>query len=88
MVKENNNLSFYGGKTKAIEKRNKVRSRVISHALMQLIDQSKEVFIMGHKNPDMDSFGASIGIIRAVRNRNKKAYFVLKGINPSIKEYI
>ena len=85
VVKENNNLSFYGGKTKAIEKRNKVRSRVISHALMQLIDQSDQVFVMGHKNPDMDSFGASIGIIRAVKNRNKKAYFVLGGTNPSIK---
>lgn len=85
VVKDNNNLSFYGGKTKAIEKRNKVRSRVISHALMQLIDQSEEVFVMGHKNADMDSFGASIGIIRAVRNRNKKAYFILGGVNPSIK---
>jgi len=85
VVKENNNLSFYGGKTKAIEKRNKVRSRVISHALMQLIDQSDQVFVMGHKNPDMDSFGASIGIIRTVKNRNKKAYFVLGGTNPSIK---
>lgn len=85
VVKEKNNLSFYGGKTKAIEKRNKVRSRVISHALMQLIDQSEEVFVMGHKNPDMDSFGASIGIIRAAKNRNKKAYFVLEGPNPSIE---
>ncbi|MCF6464730.1 DHH family phosphoesterase [Clostridium sp. Cult2] len=85
VVKENNNLSFYGGKTKAIEKRNKVRSRVISHALIQLIDQSEKVFVMGHKNADMDSFGASVGIISAVKSRNKKAYFVLGGINPSIK---
>ena len=85
VVKESNNLSFYGGKTKAIEKRNKVKSRVISHALMQLIDQSKEVFVMGHKNADMDSFGACIGIMRAAKNRNKKAYMILRGVNPSIK---
>lgn len=85
VVKENNNLSFYGGKTKAIEKRNKVKSRVISHALRQLIDQSEEVFVMGHKTADMDSFGASIGIIRAARNRNKKGYLVLADVNPSIK---
>ena len=84
VVKENNSLSFYGGKTKAIEKRNKVRSRVISHALRQLIDQSEEVFIMGHKNADMDSFGASIGIIKAVKDMNKKGYLVLSGPNPSI----
>ncbi len=85
VVKEINNLSFYGGKTKAIEKRNKVRSRVISHALRQLIDQSDKVFIMGHKNADMDSFGASIGVMRAVINRNKEAYLVLDGPNPSIR---
>ena len=85
VVKEDNNLYFYGGKTKAIEKRNKVRSRVISHALRQLIDQSEKVFIMGHANADMDSFGASIGIMRAVKNINKEGYLVLDGPNPSIK---
>ncbi|MBZ2175412.1 DHH family phosphoesterase [Schnuerera sp. xch1] len=85
VVKEDYNLSFYGGKTKAIEKRNKVKSRVISHALMQLIDQSDEVFVMGHKNADMDAFGASLGIIRAVKNRYKDGYLVLSGSNPSIK---
>lgn len=85
VIKEDNNLSFYGGKTKAIEKRNKVRSRVIAHALMQLIDQAEEVIVMGHKNADMDSFGASIGIIRAVRNRKKDAYLVLEKVNPSIR---
>ena len=85
VVKKIDNLNFYGGKTKAVEKRNKVRSRVISHALRQLIDQSENVFIMGHKNGDMDSFGASIGILRAVRNRNKMGYIVLRGSNPSIK---
>lgn len=85
VVKKIDKLSFYGGKTKAVEKRNKVKSRVISHALRQLIDQSEDVFIMGHKNGDMDSFGASIGILRAVENRHKNGYIVLKDSNPSIK---
>lgn len=76
---------FYGGKSKALEKRNKVRSRVIGYALRQLIDQADTVFVMGHKNPDMDSFGASIGILRGIRNRNKNGYIVLGGENPSIK---
>lgn len=84
VVKKIDKLSFYGGKTKAVEKRNKVKSRVISHALRQLIDQSENVFIMGHRGADMDSFGASIGILSAVRSRNKKGYIVLKGVNPSI----
>lgn len=85
VLKENDKLSFYGGKTKAVEKRNKVKARVISHALRQLIDQSEKVFVMGHKNADMDSFGAAIGILRAAENRNKKGYLVLKESNPSIE---
>jgi len=85
VVKRIDKLSFYGGKSKAVEKRTKVKARVIAHALRQLIDQSEKVFIMGHKNGDMDSFGASIGIYRAVKNRDKQAYIVLGGINPSIK---
>lgn len=85
IVKKIDKLSFYGGKSKAVEKRTKVKARVISHALRQLIDQSENVFIMGHKIGDMDSFGASIGIWRAVRNRDKKGFIVLNSINPSIK---
>ncbi len=85
VVKKIDKLSFYGGKSKAVEKRTKVKARVISHALRHLIDQSEDVFIMGHKMPDMDSFGAAIGILSAVRYRNKKGYIVLEDINPSIK---
>lgn len=85
VIKDGNNLSFYGGKTKAIEKRNKVKSRVIAHALMQLIDQSDEVFVMGHKNADMDSFGAAVGIISAAKNRGKDGFLILEDVNPSIK---
>ncbi len=85
VVQHNNQLSFYGGKTKAVEKRNKVKARVIGYALRQLIDQADQVFVMGHKNPDMDSFGAGIGVLRAVKDRNKKGYLVISGENPSIK---
>ncbi|MFY9214339.1 MAG: DHH family phosphoesterase, partial [Tissierellaceae bacterium] len=75
---------FYGGKSKALEKRNKVRARVIGHALKQLIDQADNVFIMGHKNPDMDSIGAAVGVLRGVKNRGKSGYIVLNDVNPSI----
>ncbi len=85
VIKNKEEIDFYGGKTKAVEKRNRVKSRVISHALIQLIDQADRVFVMGHKNPDMDSFGASVGIMRAVINRDKEAYFILDSVNPSIK---
>ncbi|SHJ57238.1 c-di-AMP phosphodiesterase, consists of a GGDEF-like and DHH domains [Geosporobacter subterraneus DSM 17957] len=85
IVKKIDAISFYGGKTKAVEKRNKVKARVIAHALRQLIDQSGRVLIMGHKIPDMDSFGAAIGVYRAVKNRGKEAYILLEGVNPSIE---
>ncbi|QZY55126.1 DHH family phosphoesterase [Crassaminicella profunda] len=85
VVKKIKTLNFYGGKTKAVEKRTKVKARVIAHALRQLIDQSKEVVIMGHNFPDMDSLGAALGVYRAVRNREREAYIVLDHVNEAIK---
>ena len=75
---------FYGGKSKALEKRNKVRARVIGHALRQLIDQADNIFIMGHKNPDMDSIGSAVGVLRGSANRRKTGYIILNEVNPSI----
>ncbi|MCG8541506.1 MAG: DHH family phosphoesterase [Clostridia bacterium] len=85
VVRKIDAFEFYGGKTKAVEKRNKVKARIIAHALRQLIDQSNKVIIMGHKNPDMDSFGAAIGVHRAATDRNKEAYIVIDKINASIE---
>lgn len=85
VIKNLDNFEFYGGKTKAVEKRNKVKARIISHALRQLIDQSEKVYIMGHRNPDMDCFGAAIGVYRAVMNRNKEAHIVLSSVNAAIE---
>lgn len=86
VVKNDDGLHFYGGKNEAVDKRTKVKSRVIAHAMQQLIDQSSQVFVMGHKNADMDSYGSAIGVLAAVRSRGKKGYFVLNEINPSITE--
>lgn len=88
VVKHETAMDFYGGKNKAVEKRTKVKSRVISHAMQQLIDQSDQVFVMGHKNADMDSFGSAIGVLAAVRMRGKRGYLVLGDINPSISEIV
>lgn len=81
VVRKIDSFEFYGGKTKAVEKRNKVKARIIAHALRQLIDQSNKIIIMGHKSPDMDSFGAAIGVYRAAINRGKEAYIVINKIN-------
>ena len=88
VVKVEDNYEFFGGKSKAVEKRNKVKARVIGEALKQLIERSENVYIMGHKNPDMDAIGAAIGCLRATLNRNKEGYIVLEKSNPSIDNLI
>lgn len=88
VVKVDDNYEFFGGKSKAVEKRNKVKARVIGEALRQLIDRSEDVYIMGHKNPDMDAIGAAIGCLRATINRGKEGYIVLEKSNPSIDNLI
>ena len=84
VLNKEGSYEFYGGKSKALEKRNKVRARVIGHALRQLIDQSENIFVMGHKNPDMDSIGSSAGVLRGVKNIGKRGYLILNDLNPSI----
>lgn len=85
VLNKNGIFEYYGGKSKAVEKRNKVRSRVIADALRQLIEQSSNVFIMGHTNPDMDSFGSAIGLLGGIEGINKEGYIVLNDVNPSIR---
>ncbi|WLR48559.1 DHH family phosphoesterase [Halobacillus litoralis] len=70
-------VRFYGGKTNPMEKRTRVRARVISHAMKELVQASEKVLIMGHKSPDMDSVGASIGILKIAQANDKKAAIVL-----------
>ena len=70
-------ISFYGGKTNPVEKRTRVRARVISHALRDLIQDSDRVFVMGHKNPDMDSIGASVGVRKMAAMNEVDGYIVV-----------
>lgn len=83
-VKVGQRLSFYGGRSNAVEKRTRVRARVISHALRDLIRDSDKVIIMGHRIPDMDAIGAAVGVLKAVHVSQKEGYIVLEGMNPSI----
>lgn len=72
---------FYGGKSNPMEKRTRVRARMISQALSELIMQADQVFIMGHSNPDMDSVGAALGLRRIVQMNNKPASIILDRTN-------
>lgn len=78
VVKDGDRLYYFGGKAQAVEKSNKGKSRIIAHALRELLKSSSKVLIMGHRNPDMDAFGAAMGICRASMKFNKEAYIVLE----------
>ena len=77
VIKDRINFSFYGGRNKETDYRSKVRSRVTANSLMELIGQSSHVFIMGHKNADLDAVGAAVGIGCLCRKRGKKFSIVL-----------
>ncbi len=76
VIKTPEKLSFYGGSTKEIEKKSRVRSRVVSNALKDIILESNRIYIMGHMNPDMDCFGAAVGIKVIARGLGKKALII------------
>jgi c-di-AMP phosphodiesterase-like protein len=85
VVKVGQRQNYYGGKSNAVEKRTRVRARVIAHALRDLIKESDNIVIMGHKMPDMDSVGAAIGVLKAAQLYGKEAYIVIEGVNPAIQ---
>ena len=86
VVKKVSKIEYYGGRLQTVEKRNKGKSRIMAHALRQLIEQTNQVIIMGHRRPDMDSFGAAVGISRIAKNRNKPAYVIINSYNESLAE--
>jgi c-di-AMP phosphodiesterase-like protein len=73
----NGNARFYGGKTDPMEKRTRVKARVISHALRDILLEGDNVLIMGHKHPDMDSLGSAIGVAKIASMNGIEAHIVL-----------
>lgn len=87
-VKNNNDIQFLGGNSKEIEKRTKVKARVIARALGELIYESSKVYIVGHKNPDMDCFGSAVGLASAVKQLGKKCNIILQNDTNAIEYYL
>ncbi len=85
VIKRINKIEYYGGKLQTVEKSNKGKSRIVGHALSQLIVQAAKIFIMGHKGSDMDSFGASLGIARLCMVNNKNPFIVIENPNESLE---
>ena len=77
VIKDRFNFNFYGGRNKETEHRSRVRSRVTANSLMELISNSTQVFIMGHRMADLDAVGAAMGIACMCRKKGKKPYIVM-----------
>ncbi|MDR0519593.1 MAG: DHH family phosphoesterase [Clostridiales Family XIII bacterium] len=86
VVKTDDDVSYFGGKVQVIESRNKGKSRVMSHALKQLLSQSARVMVMGHKHCDMDSLGASLGVHRIAFSHNVDVHIVRGEIGYSMED--
>ena len=85
VVKDHENISYYGGTSNSTEKSTRVKARVKAQAFRELIENRDQLFIMGHKIADIDSVGAAVGIWRIAQAMNKKAHIVLSRANSSVK---
>lgn len=88
VVKNKNDIKFFGGNSKELEKRTKVKTRVIARALSELIYESSKIYIIGHKNPDMDCFGASVGLASIIKQMGKSCNIILNRDINAIEYYL
>ena len=88
VIKNSENVTYYGGKSRQVEKSTRVKARVKAQALKEIIDSRDKIFIMGHRLGDPDSFGASLGIYMIARTMNKKAHIVINDRTVSLKQVI
>ena len=88
VVRENGIYKFFGGRAQEVEKRTRVKARVVAHALENLIKESKNVMIMGHSNPDIDAIGSAMGIYRLAKTLDKKAYIVVSKEVAALQNFV
>ena len=88
VVKNPDNVTYYGGKSRQVEKSTRVKARVKAQALKEILNSRDTVFIMGHRLGDPDSFGAAIGIYRIAKTLNRKAYIVINERTVSLKQVL
>ncbi len=88
IIRKDGKYKFYGGTTLEVEKRTKVKARIVAHSLEELILDSKNVIIMGHQNTDIDSLGSSLGIYRLAKTLNKKAYIVNEDFGMNLGKFV
>ena len=87
VIRENEIYKFFGGRAEEVEKRTKVKARIVAHALENLIKDANKVMIMGHMNPDIDCVGAAMGVYRLSKTLNKNAYIVMDDNSESLTAF-
>lgn len=85
VIKEGTDVVYFGGNSREIERRTKVRSRIVALYFKEYVEKNDKVIIMGHKNPDTDCLGAALGISRIVKAYGKEAYIVLDENNTNVE---
>ena len=88
VVKDGTDYRFYGGKRQHDPRQSRVKARLFSKALFQLFENSGDVFIMGHRNSDMDCIGAALGVVTCANHAGTHAYIVLDAVNTTIEDAI
>jgi len=88
IIRKDGKYIFFGGRTQELEKRTKVKARIVANALEELIEESQDVFIMGHTNSDIDAMGASLGIYRLAKTIGKEAYIVNDTAGVSLEAFL
>lgn len=88
VVKTPDKVTYYGGKSQQVEKSTRVKARVKAHALKEIISSKDKVFVMGHRNPDVDSFGAAVGIRTIANSLGRKTHIVLNDVSSSLKPLV
>lgn len=88
VIRKNGKYEFFGGRAQEVEKRTKVKARIVAHALEELIKEAKDVMVMGHSNGDIDSMGSSLGIYRLAKSLGKDAYIVNNTFGLTLNNFI
>ena len=88
VVKDGTDYRFYGGKRQHDPRQSRVKARLFSKALLQLFENSGDVFIMGHRNSDMDCLGAALGIVTCANHVGAHAYIVIDQVNTTIEDAV
>lgn len=88
IIKQNGKYFFFGGRTQEVEKRTKVKARIVSQAMQELMQAAQNIIIMGHTNSDIDAMGSGLGVYSIAKHLGKEAYLVNETTGTSLDTFI